>query len=944
MMLSLSLFQGAAEAEDLVVSQGEEQTLTTNCTYGTVTVNGTLSVPTNVTLTYTDSLRIADGAGASGSVVVNGGRIYSAEGTVYVGHDGGNGTLRIVAGGSSARFVEIGHGAGADGLSVFRFEGGTCQSRYVTKSGDGVGRVVFAGPVSLSVTFGYVFRPMAGTLELESENANISASYSSEGEQLSWLFSTEDGMNGRVVTRGTGRVVAGISANPRLRIALNRPAGGVDWGHAGGFALSGPEGARFLVKSSDFFLTNDLPAAVSVNLASLDICGLDVPIASVAGTGVVTNSVKDAGSVVVGTDNGNLSVDPPTCVWSESVPLRKVGSGVMTLTGFSLPMPLTVAEGKVLVPTNQLPRFCHYRFVVDEGMGSARNSIQISEIRLLCEDGGVQTDVTSLRSGITWGDGANDREASAQSPAKAFDGSFSTKWLTMKTGAYNATAADKSNCWVQVDFARPQTVTHLDWATAGDCSNGNYTDCRNPMKWRLLGSDDGEHWTLLDARDIGKKAFNINSWTGPYAATLPADHCISLKDIRLEGGILDVGCPTQCGSVSQVGGQLKIDTCGRLLFAGETWTNPSFTDDSTGAVEKVGDGAAEIRASSVAFRGDASILGGCLQICRYADGQTTDRLFRFTIKKTYSDAACTQLSRFRLLDEDGNVLSDGLTLAAAGTDPKLLPAGQCCYAESYSQGGSSSLKNLFDGNTGTKMCLTSLSMGNADVSKNTWRTFYFRLADNVTAPAVAYQMTTANDNTPGRNPSVWSLESSADGETWTVLDARTSGEFANPTTTYADFNDGTPLALRDAVRRSPTDAVTFPSGCGLSVASSCTLTPLGNLPIDALSGNGQVDGDVTVGAFGVEPSATGLQISGRLTIGAIPEFRLAGFTAPTKENPETTAVVAEAASYVGAENLSAATFVGLPEGRHVSARAFIDDGKLKVTVYREQEGVLLIIR
>ena len=39
-------------------------------------VNGTLTVPSTVTMTYVDSLRIADGAGASGSVIVNGGYIF----------------------------------------------------------------------------------------------------------------------------------------------------------------------------------------------------------------------------------------------------------------------------------------------------------------------------------------------------------------------------------------------------------------------------------------------------------------------------------------------------------------------------------------------------------------------------------------------------------------------------------------------------------------------------------------------------------------------------------------------------------------------------------------------------------------------------------------------------------------------------------------------------
>ena len=146
--------------------------------------------------------------------------------------------------------------------------------------------------------------------------------------------------------------------------------------------------------------------------------------------------------------------------------------------------------------------------------------------------------------------------------------------------------------------------------------------------------------------------------------------------------------------------------------------------------------------------------------------------------------------------------------------------------------------------TSTKMCLTSLSMGGAP-ENNTWRTVVFRLAADVTAPVVSYQLTTANDYTPARNPSVWTLESSADGENWTLLDGRSPGEFVNPTATYADFNNGVPMALRSAAT-IPVELVTLEDGALLSVASGASLGPAettfstAGLRVDCADGAGTI--------------------------------------------------------------------------------------------------------
>ncbi len=151
-------------------------------------------------------------------------------------------------------------------------------------------------------------------------------------------------------------------------------------------------------------------------------------------------------------------------------------------------------------------RFRHYRFKIDDCMGE-RNGVQLSEFRLL----NGEEDVTPRRSGFSWGDGM---DSSARSPiVRAVDGNLSTKWYSVN----GASGADMSKCWLQVDYAEPQPVTAYDWATANDRWLGEKRgDARDPMTFRLLGSDDGTTWTELDARSIGAKKMRRNAWTGPY--------------------------------------------------------------------------------------------------------------------------------------------------------------------------------------------------------------------------------------------------------------------------------------------------------------------------------------------------------------------------------------------------------------------------------------------
>ena len=782
----------SADIGSLVVPAGETLTVTSSATYDTVTVNGTLIVSAG-TLTATNAFRIADGAGATGTLIVtNSATIASAEGTLAVGVNGGSGLVSVCSWNNVCRFVELGEGGGA---STIRYVSGSrIQSRYVTKKGSGTCRLEFMGG-AVATGMQASFYIEEGELTLASiDGADISVMCASNNAGDHKLLASSG--SGVMTTEGTGRFAFMIESYPTtMQLLVLDSSSRITWGHSGGFAFTGASDMKFLkANSPTCFDVGGAPAAVHLEGGWLDVNGARVAVKDLSGSGGVTNRAASAGAVVLGGDGEDHSLNG-AWKWDFKTPLCKVGAGTLTYSGASFPGRVLVSNGLFRVSARHDVVYSHYRFVIDDCIGTAHDSMQLSEFRLLC--GGQ--DVTSLRSGYTFGEGADDREASnQQGPGRALDGTFTTKWLTFKTGKYNAEETYKTNCWIQVDFASPRAISDYDWGTGNDWSYDQVgSRCRDPMKWRLLGSDDGETWTELDSRDIGRRNLARSAWTGPYSA-MGSDE-IAVGAISVAGGVFEVLGNIASSSIDQTGGQVRIGETGCVRLVNGDWLNPSFTADSAGTVVSDSTGTNRMNAASADFPCKVSVSSGTLAFARKLKEATLHRLFRFTIKKAHSATDCTQISRLTLFDASGNILSAGLSAARAGTSPASLEAGKCAYAANYAQGGSSSVANLFDENTSTKMCLTSLSMTDASDSSK-WRVVHFRLSADATAPAVAYRMTTANDNTPARNPVIWTLEGSSDGgATWELLDSRSPGEFVNPTKTYTDYNGGVPFALRNAI-------------------------------------------------------------------------------------------------------------------------------------------------
>ena len=132
--------------------------------------------------------------------------------------------------------------------------------------------------------------------------------------------------------------------------------------------------------------------------------------------------------------------------------------------------------------------FRNYRFCVDRTK-SPSDSTQLSEFELLDTDGKV---IPSDKFELGFdGRGGDDNFGNGEKPECAVDGNLDTKWLDFRASA-GGNAARRSAVWIQFKFVEPTKILGYRWYTANDDED------RDPRDWRLLGSNDGVNWVVVD--------------------------------------------------------------------------------------------------------------------------------------------------------------------------------------------------------------------------------------------------------------------------------------------------------------------------------------------------------------------------------------------------------------------------------------------------------------
>ena len=556
---------------------------------------------------------------------------------------------------------------------------------------------------------------------------------------------------------------------------------------------------KLIVSNGLAVLTRDF-AAKGIEMsadANLDVRGIALKCRQLAcGAGAILTAdggtTFSAGSSITGaklTQDVSSGRAENALSFGAGAELRKTGAGTLNLTGRVEGGSLTVEEGTVTVRPR--PRgYRHYRFKVDARRYNNADVMQLSEFRLFCGE----EDVTGLRSGFFAPNVVIRPEpnytaySSAETPDKAVDGKTSTKWCDFR-GSAARFPTEGDELYIQLDYAEPIYVTGYDWATAND----SYS--RDPGGWRLLASDDGESWDVLDMRTNVSVTQDRMVWTGPYDVTYPQDRAtdVAFDRITLEAGAtLDLrGVAMTCTSIVNRGGTVLTDEDKPVVLTAEAGTEvrvgPVEGATFEGDLVKTGTGTNTF-VGPYPIVGTFAVTEGTVRALAETFGGA---YFRLSVYSNFNGQNVTQFGEFILLDRDGVRLNGGTyAVKPAGTDASTLQEQEAAALWSFKTGNGEGIEKAFDG-VFSKFCTTDAPSDGKPIG------FVFRIPDAATR-VVGYTFVAGNDSGGGRNPKHWKLEGSMDGESWITLDdhVETKQTYGNST---ADnpvyFNDGVPYEL-----------------------------------------------------------------------------------------------------------------------------------------------------
>ncbi len=754
--------------------------------------------------------------GTTSRLTVSGPGTFQVDSTMRVGHDGRDGEL-YVKDGATVNFsgeVRIGGNAstrmqlkgrvvlenatinntasvvkfapntltdGSDMTTLFNEfvigSGGTLNTRYFTRNDDARSRITFAG----------------GTFAPAEQRENIFES----GQNGIFEIVAESGSDIRinlgtkcVGARSNHTHIFGDGGLDLFGDNANSPATFV-LGKAGLADFSVDYKGATKIKDCTLRLGVPLPAGSEVQgtRATLDLGGFTI-------TNNITGDVmlKGYGTLVVGKDD----VDVVFQNQLENAQLEKVGTGTLTIDK-PISGALAVREGTaVIAGAEGSVAYKSYRFKVEGARGPAGaqnyNSMQLAELVLL--DGA--NDVTRPYANISWDETVDsfDRPYPAnEAPQNLVDGNIFTKWLDYRVHP-DRSATDRERVWLRIDYAAPRPITGYKWITANDAP------ARDPVAWRLQGSNDGgATWTDVDVVSGYEPSTTRFAQCGPFmanGASLSGPLTVAAgATLRVNGGST---------SVSDVSGEGTIELAdgARLASAG-------------GVVNAVvtGDGSFSANGGDVTlmgvqtYTGETRVSAGTLNVGMFAAGTYPTRafdgkFFRLTIRRSNggNGADATnynmQASEFQLYDADGTMQNLNLEPVAEGMLATRLGEGQFSCELQYQPGAATGKQGegvykLFDNDTNTKWYCNDLING----AVSGYHVITMRLK-NSAKPIAAYNFFTANDHVR-RSPTEWTLEGSRNGVDWELLDARyfaphtafdNRNNFNHDSTKYKPFNKG----------------------------------------------------------------------------------------------------------------------------------------------------------
>lgn len=152
----------------------------------------------------------------------------------------------------------------------------------------------------------------------------------------------------------------------------------------------------------------------------------------------------------------------------------------------------SIALGALLSEFEEIA-YQYWRFVpvLMRGLGS-ENSVQLSEFHFFEENTWIPANVVTNPGG--------SNPSSEQSP-NLNDNNTSSKWL------------DFNKLPVVFEFDIPRSFTQYNFATANDAND------RDPVRWQVEGSEDGNTWVVIDDRSQEDQVVTTSrqTWVAPGA-------------------------------------------------------------------------------------------------------------------------------------------------------------------------------------------------------------------------------------------------------------------------------------------------------------------------------------------------------------------------------------------------------------------------------------------